>query len=143
MSCNCWPAPIDAWFTAREKGETAPDIREGRRMRWIATALAPELAALPAEQAQRLHAADVREATFYLYHHFNDNCTTRVRDLVDRATGAGAGACRQGRHANSPTTSTATTAATMIQTRFDRMSLLPDGWVLRTRIAKSPFALGG
>ncbi|MBD3734250.1 MAG: TetR family transcriptional regulator [Sphingopyxis sp.] len=50
-------AYLDAWFTAREKGETARDIREGRRMRWIATALAPELAALPAEQAQRLHAA--------------------------------------------------------------------------------------
>ena len=37
--------------------------------------------------ALTLHAADVREATYYRYHHFNDNCTTRVRDLVDRATG--------------------------------------------------------
>ena len=43
--------------------------------------------------AQRLHAADVREATFYLYHHFNDNCTTRIRDLIDEATG---GVLRQG-----------------------------------------------
>ncbi len=43
--------------------------------------------------AQRLHAADVREATFYLYHHFNDNCTTRIRDLIDEATD---GALRQG-----------------------------------------------
>ncbi len=46
---------------------------------------------LPAEAARALartlHAADVREATYYRYHHFNDNCTTRVRDLVDAATG--------------------------------------------------------
>ncbi len=46
---------------------------------------------LPAEAARALaltlHAADVREATYYRYHHFNDNCTTRVRDLVDGATG--------------------------------------------------------
>ena len=46
---------------------------------------------LPAAAARALavtlHAADVREATYYRYHHFNDNCTTRVRDLVDAATG--------------------------------------------------------
>lgn len=34
-----------------------------------------------------LHAADVRSATLYHYHHFNDNCTTRIRDLIDSATG--------------------------------------------------------
>ena len=50
-------AYLDAWFTAREKGEAAPDVREGRRMRWLATALAPELAALPPAKARRLHAA--------------------------------------------------------------------------------------
>lgn len=33
----------------------------------------------------KLHAADVRSATLYHYHHFNDNCTTRIRDLVDGA----------------------------------------------------------
>ena len=43
--------------------------------------------------ATLLHHADVREATFYRYHHFNDNCTTRIRDLVDQATG---GALRRG-----------------------------------------------
>lgn len=52
---------------------------------------------LPADTARRLaqalHAADVREATFYRYHHFNDNCTTRIRDLVDQVT---SGALRQG-----------------------------------------------
>jgi hypothetical protein len=32
-----------------------------------------------------LHKADVRSATFYNYHHLNDNCTTRIRDLLDNA----------------------------------------------------------
>lgn len=36
---------------------------------------------------RELHAADVRETTFYHYNHFRDNCTTRLRDLVDRAVG--------------------------------------------------------
>jgi hypothetical protein len=35
---------------------------------------------------ETLHRADVRSATFYNYHHFNDNCTTRIRDLLDNAT---------------------------------------------------------
>jgi hypothetical protein len=26
------------------------------------------------------------ENTFYLYHHFNDNCSTRIRDIIDIAT---------------------------------------------------------
>ncbi len=33
--------------------------------------------------AATLHASDVRSATYYHYHHFNDNCTTRIRDLLD------------------------------------------------------------
>lgn len=40
-----------------------------------------------------LHEADVRERTFYRYHHFSDNCTTRLRDLIDVATD---GALRRG-----------------------------------------------
>ena len=47
-------AYLDAWFDAREQGDPAPDIREGRRVRWIETALGPALAALPATQARRL-----------------------------------------------------------------------------------------
>ena len=37
---------LDAWFAARERGETSPDVREGRRVRWIAAAMGdgkPEL----------------------------------------------------------------------------------------------------
>jgi hypothetical protein len=37
--------------------------------------------------ATTLHAADVRSATFYHYHHFKDNCTTRIRDLLDLVAG--------------------------------------------------------
>lgn len=43
--------------------------------------------------AATLHQADVRERTFYLYHHFRDNCTTRLRDLIDAGTD---GALRRG-----------------------------------------------
>lgn len=48
-------AYLDAWFAGRERGETAPEVREGRRMRWLATALAP--AKLPARERKRLQAA--------------------------------------------------------------------------------------
>jgi len=50
-------AYVDAWFAAREQGEEAPDVREGRRTRWIATALEPALDDLPGKQRERLQAA--------------------------------------------------------------------------------------
>ena len=45
---------------------------------------------LPPAQAERLAQA-LADSTdervkYYRYHHFDDNCTTRIRDLVDRAT---------------------------------------------------------
>ncbi len=46
--------------------------------------LAPEQAR--AIEASLLH--DVEEANkYYVYDHFRDNCTTRLRDMIDRATG--------------------------------------------------------
>lgn len=46
---------------------------------------------LPPEQARQLAAAleasTERAVRFYRYHHFYDNCTTRIRDLLDRVTG--------------------------------------------------------
>lgn len=51
---------------------------------------------LPAQKAQVvafLHTADRKENTLYHYRHFDDNCTTRIRDLLDAAT---AGALRKG-----------------------------------------------
>lgn len=37
--------------------------------------------------ATALAASAEGDAKFYRYHHFNDNCTTRIRDILDRATG--------------------------------------------------------
>jgi hypothetical protein len=34
-----------------------------------------------------LHLADHPEQTLYNYRHFDDNCTTRIRDLIDQVTG--------------------------------------------------------
>lgn len=48
-------AYLDAWFAGRERGDAAPEVREGRRLRWLATALEP--AKLPARDARRLQAA--------------------------------------------------------------------------------------
>lgn len=46
---------------------------------------------LPEEQrrdmARRLEHDDQPENRYYKYHHFYDNCTTRVRDIIDAATG--------------------------------------------------------
>lgn len=43
--------------------------------------------------ARELHKADRPEHTLYNYRHFDDNCTTRIRDLLDSVT---FGALRQG-----------------------------------------------
>ncbi|MGE0321213.1 MAG: DUF4105 domain-containing protein [Polyangiaceae bacterium] len=51
----------------------------------------------------RLENDSREENRYYLYHHFDDNCTTRIRDIVDDATGgaflngadAGAGVTRR------------------------------------------------
>jgi AcrR family transcriptional regulator len=48
---------LDAWFAARERGTLAPDVRQGRRMRWIAATLAPARGTLAPDTAQRLSAA--------------------------------------------------------------------------------------
>ena len=41
-----------------------------------------------ARRAAALLAASAEEqAKFYRYHHFDDNCTTRIRDVLDKATG--------------------------------------------------------
>ncbi|HEX6839281.1 MAG TPA: DUF4105 domain-containing protein, partial [Polyangia bacterium] len=37
--------------------------------------------------AAALAASAEGSAKYYRYHHFNDNCTTRIRDVLDRATG--------------------------------------------------------
>ena len=39
-----------------------------------------------AQVAAALAASAEERAKYYRYHHFDDNCTTRIRDVVDRAT---------------------------------------------------------
>ena len=43
------------------------------------------------EQARKIEArlwSDIKEENrYYIYHHFDDNCTTRLRDMIDEATG--------------------------------------------------------
>ncbi len=46
----------DTWLRSRRNGEHAPVVREGRRMRWLETVLAP-LDELPPEHKRRLQAA--------------------------------------------------------------------------------------
>ena len=46
----------DTWLRGRRNGEDAPVVREGRRMRWLETVLAP-LDELPPERKRRLQAA--------------------------------------------------------------------------------------
>lgn len=50
-------AYLDNWFAAREQGESTPDIREGRRIRWIATALGAARVDLTPKDRRRLEAA--------------------------------------------------------------------------------------
>ena len=50
-------AYLDIWLTSRRKGEQAPPLREGRRMRWLDTVLEPARRGLPKQQFQRLKAA--------------------------------------------------------------------------------------
>jgi AcrR family transcriptional regulator len=47
---------LDTWLRSRRNGDDAPVVREGRRMRWFETVLAP-LGDLPAERKRLLKAA--------------------------------------------------------------------------------------
>lgn len=53
------------------------------------------------ELASRLEASTAEDVRFYRYHHFTDNCTTRVRDHLDAVTG---GALRAAEVLAAPTT---------------------------------------
>jgi hypothetical protein len=77
----------------------------GRALFWVSTTDAPHMLhyyvavgravwrqtlQLSPDQATRVAAALAASAEegakYYRYHHFNDNCTTRIRDVIDRAT---------------------------------------------------------
>lgn len=48
---------LDTWLEARRSGDTAPKVREGRRMRWLDTVLEPVRRQLTKAQWRRLRAA--------------------------------------------------------------------------------------
>ena len=78
----------------------------GRALFWVSTTDVPRMLRyyasvgrtvwrqrlqLPPDEATRVAAALAASteegAKYYRYHHFKDNCTTRIRDALDRATG--------------------------------------------------------
>jgi hypothetical protein len=68
------------------------------------TVWSQQLDLLP-EQARTIEArlwSDIKEENrYYIYHHFDDNCTTRLRDMIDEATG---GKLREGSGGKHPLT---------------------------------------
>ncbi|MCC6718913.1 MAG: TetR family transcriptional regulator [Acetobacteraceae bacterium] len=48
---------LDTWFAARRAGDDNPEVREGRRTRWLDEVLAPVRRELPAPAWRRLRAA--------------------------------------------------------------------------------------
>jgi hypothetical protein len=92
------------------------DFLRGRALFWVAVDRLPRmLAAYAAEDrsvwrqrlrvspevaraiAEALEASTDERVRYYRYHHFRDNCTTRIRDVVDAATGGRLG---DGAHAH-------------------------------------------
>jgi len=57
---------------------------------------------LEPDQARKIEARlwnDIKEENrYYIYHHFDDNCTTRLRDMIDEATGGKLREGSDGRH---------------------------------------------
>jgi ketosteroid isomerase-like protein len=110
-----WPAAPSLVFNYGYTNFNSPDLvwdfLRGRARFWVARARFPstindyamqdrtlyyqELKLDPAKQARLAHmlVEGARpENRYYVYHHFHDNCSTRLRDLVDRVT---EGAVRQ------------------------------------------------
>lgn len=73
------------WVSVMRPGRMLQVYKEADRTIWLQRlALAPAVAQKVADQLR----FDALEANrYYHYHHFTDNCTTRVRDIVDVATG--------------------------------------------------------
>jgi len=73
------------WLSVQSLSGTLASYREDRR-----SLLASELELTPAERAA-LYAAlrenELPEHRYYRYDYYRDNCATRVRDVIDRATG--------------------------------------------------------
>ncbi|HEY2748822.1 MAG TPA: DUF4105 domain-containing protein [Polyangia bacterium] len=73
------------WVSTMNAGQMLRYYASVGRQVWRQTLpLSPEEAT---RVADALEASAQENAKYYRYHHFNDNCTTRIRDVVDRATG--------------------------------------------------------
>ena len=73
------------WVSVWDRGRMLRSYtRSGRKIWRQRLPLSPDQAR---EVAAKLQVDALEENRHYAYHHFYDNCTTRVRDIVDRATG--------------------------------------------------------
>ena len=74
---NFWVAPTPYRGTLRGYAD------QGRDVRVLELALDASARAKLSAELERLILPENRE---YLYHHYDDNCATRIRDLIDEAT---------------------------------------------------------
>jgi hypothetical protein len=80
------------WVSTSGRGRMLSHYREADRTVWrqvlpLTPAQAGQLAQLLRENARE-------ENRYYVYHHFHDNCSTRLRDLIDKVTGGKLSAAR-------------------------------------------------
>lgn len=88
------PVPLTLSFLRGEASFWVSEVDRPRTVAWYQREnrsierqdlpLAPEEATALRAALEASSAPDVR---YYKYHHFRDNCTTRIRDLIDNATG--------------------------------------------------------
>jgi hypothetical protein len=73
------------WVSISPREGMLAFYRRADRSVWRQTLTLPEAQA--ARLAAALEASTDEKVKYYRYHHFDDNCTTRIRDLVDAAVG--------------------------------------------------------
>lgn len=88
------PLPLTLGFLRGEAAFWVSVLDRERTIDWYAAEnRTVERQILPLSNAEAaalvsaLIAAAAPEVRYYRYHHFNDNCTTRIRDLLDQAIG--------------------------------------------------------
>ncbi|MFO0272439.1 MAG: DUF4105 domain-containing protein, partial [Gemmatimonadota bacterium] len=73
------------WMAGDDFGRTIEAYRWMNRTLWLQELAIPDSAKVALAQAVAANA--VGDATYYRYDYFLDNCSTRVRDALDRAIG--------------------------------------------------------
>ncbi|HLU66396.1 MAG TPA: DUF4105 domain-containing protein, partial [Kofleriaceae bacterium] len=80
------------WVSESSRARMLAHYRDADRTIWRQVLpIEPDAARQVAEELARVVRGDER---FYQYHHFHDNCSTRLRDILDRATGGALSADR-------------------------------------------------